>query len=190
MPPLESESGNHAVLPFLYRSGTITNATLVYRLGLEEDVMVMPPDYADESLMKALAQKGLYVGRDGSIVISGDFVYDVQERKTYVLDHCHGHQFLRFHGACFHANKWSIAPVFQTNCEDHRFAHDLLLLQSPMMTTPYGRTQLRVGPVAKLLGRALLNFRQKRRMQVVAEVARWVPVQAAELLQMMGPFLD
>ena len=58
------------------------------------------------------------------------------------------------------------------------------------MTTPYGHTQLRVGPVAKLLGRALLNFRQKRRMQVVAEVARWVPVQAAELEYMVGPFLD
>ena len=140
--------------------------------------------------MKALDQKELYVGRDGSTVSAGDFVYDVQERKTYVLDHCHGHQFLRFHGACFHANKRSIAPVFVTYCEDHRFAHDLLLLQSPMMTTPYGHTQLRVGPVAKLLGRALLNFRRKRHMQVVDEVARWVPVQAAVLDQMMGPFLD
>ena len=67
------------------------------------------------------------------------------------------------------------------------FAYDLLLLKS---CCSYGRAQTRVGPVAKLLGRALLKFRRKMRMQVVAEVARSVPMQAAEFAQMMRPFLD
>ena len=117
-------------------------------------------------------------------------VYDVQEQKITLLERCHGHQLLRFHGACFHANKWSIAPVIITCGEEPLFAHDLLLLKSIMLTKPYDHTQLRVGPVAKLLRRALLKFHRKRRMRVITEVARWVPMEAAELDRIMGPFLD
>ena len=48
-----------------------------------------------------------------------------------------------------------------------------------------------MGPVAKLLGRALLKFRlRKRRMQVMAEVARKVLIQSDDLAQIMGPFID
>ena len=191
----EVGAGEIEQVPFLYRNGTITNASLVYdaphRSGWEIDVMVIPPDYADESLINELMYgKNLYVGRDGSIVTAGDLVYDVQEQKITVLQRCHGHQLLRFHEACFSANKWSIAPVFITCGEEPLFAHDLLLLKSIMLTKPYDHTQLRVGPVAKLLRRALLKLRRKRRMQVITEVARWVPMEAAELDRIMGPFLD
>ena len=64
------------------------------------------------------------------------------------------------------------------------YPYDLILLKSECSYPTY---QTRVGPVAKLLGRALLKVRRKRHtMQVVAEVARWVPVQAAELEYMVN----
>ena len=152
--------------------------------------MVMPPEYADESLINYLMYgKTLYVGRDGSIVTEGDFVYDVQNRRTCYLQYCGGHHCLRFHaneGSTNHL--WSSAPCIFTTCNHHVYPYDLILLKSECSYPTY---QTRVGPVAKLLGRALLKVRRKRHtMQVVAEVARSVSMQAAQLAQMMCPFLD
>ena len=182
----EIGAGEIAQLSFLYRNGSITNAAQM--MPLDQDVMVMPLDYADLSLIKTLYKKGLCVGKDGSILTEGDFVYDVRERKTYVLDYCSGFHYLRFHEGCLHANEISIAPVFLTYCEDFVFSYDLILLKSECFYPSY---QTRVGPVAKLLGRALLKFRlRKRRMQVMAEVARKVLIQSDDLAQIMGPFID
>ena len=147
-----------------------SNATLEYRnLGEQEQVLVLPPEYRNSVVISALAKKDLFIGRDGSIVTSGDLVYDLKQKKVLRLDYCHGSHILRFRGCVV-----SIAPIFRTDLEDYDcFAHDVLLLSGtgnpflncavdPLQSVSH---QYRVGPIAKRLAKVLKLFRAKMRLR-------------------------
>ena len=118
---------------------------------------VLPPEYYSRKV-EELANNGIYVGFDGSI-IEGDeendnLVYCLECEKVFKLVICIGSHILEFDNGMK-----TIAPIFQAydpreDDDEYVFAHNCILLRSlAAKTAGKPRPCLRMGRTAKALTR-------------------------------------